>query len=133
MTTTTDVNTSVDITLDAGLVGFPLAQHFRLSEAEGGLYEMECLDIPDMAFVVIAPNPFFPDYSPVIDPSTAARLGIDSPKEALVFLVVNLGSENEGPAANLMAPLIVNTKTRKAMQVVLDGQNLPLRASLPVS
>lgn len=130
---TTDVTTQVEITIDAGLVGFPLARHFRLTEASGGLYEMECLDIPDMAFVVIAPSPFFPDYSPTIDPATASRIGLADPKDAVVLLLVNLGSEDEPPAANLMAPVVVNKSTHEAMQVVLDGQNLPLRANLPTA
>ncbi|MDO5699198.1 MAG: flagellar assembly protein FliW [Dermatophilus congolensis] len=131
MSTTTVNATQVDITLDSGLVGFPLAQHFRLTEAEGGLYEMTCLDIPDMAFVVVAPSPFFPDYSPVIDPATANRIGLEKPEDAVVLLLVNLGSEEEPPGANLLAPVVVNIATKQAMQVVLEGQELPLRASFP--
>lgn len=131
MSTTTNVTTQVDITLESGLVGFPLAQHFRLTEAEDGLYEMACLDIPDMAFVVVAPSPFFPDYSPVIDPGTAERIGLENAEDAVVLLLVNLGSEEEPPGANLLAPVVVNVATKKAMQVVLEGQELPLRASFP--
>lgn len=131
MSTTTVNATQVDITLESGLVGFPLAQHFRLTEAEGGLYEMVCLDIPDMAFVVVAPSPFFPDYSPVIDPATAGRIGLENPEDAVVLLLVNLGSEEEPPGANLLAPVVVNVTTKQAMQVVLEGQELPLRASFP--
>lgn len=132
MRMTTDAPTQVDITLDAGLIGFPLARHFRLTHAEDGLYEMECLDIPDMAFVVVAPSPFFPDYSPVIDPATARRIGLTKVEDAIVLLLVNLGSATEPPAANLLAPVVINTSTKKAMQVVLDNQDLPLRAHLPV-
>lgn len=132
MTATTDTTTSVELTLPHGLVGFPLAQRFRLSESEGGLYDMECLDIPDMAFVVIAPSPFFPEYSPVIDPDTAERLALSSTEDALVLLLVNLGGENEAPGANLLAPVVVNRHTKQAVQVVLVDQDLPLRATLPV-
>lgn len=131
MSMTTEAPTQVDITFDAGLVGFPLAQHFRLSQAETGLFEMECLDIPDMAFVVVAPGPFFPDYSPVIDPASAQRIGLESADDAVVLLLVNLGSDEEPPAANLLAPVVVNVATKQGMQVVLDNQDLPLRASFP--
>lgn len=132
MTATTDTATHVDLNLPSGLVGFPLAQRFRLTESEGGLYDMQCLDIPDMAFVVVAPSPFFPEYSPIIDPETAQRLGIDSADDALVLLLVNLGSEDEAPGANLLAPVVVNRHTKQAVQVVLVDQDLPLRATLPV-
>ncbi|WP_040157766.1 flagellar assembly protein FliW [Mobilicoccus massiliensis] len=128
-TTSTAVE-SVDLTLPSGLVGFPLAQHFRLSESPGGLFDMQCLDMPDMGFVVIAPSPFFPDYSPSIDPDTAGRLGLSSPDDALVLLLVNLGVDGEQPAANLLAPVVVNRHTKEAAQIVLVDQDLPLRATL---
>lgn len=133
MTLTADTQvTHVDLTLPTGLVGFPLAKRFRLTESEGGLYEMDCLDIPDMGFVVVAPSPYFPEYSPVIDADTAARLELNDPDDALVLLLVNLGNEEEPPGANLLAPVVVNRHTKKAMQVVLVDQELPLRATFPV-
>lgn len=134
MTATTDSQvTHVDLSLPTGLVGFPLAQNFRLTESEGGLYDMQCLDVPDMGFVVVAPSPYFPDYSPVIDPETAERLDLDTPEDALVLLLVNLGGEEEPPGANLLAPVVVNKKTKKAAQVVLVNQELPLRAAFPTA
>lgn len=128
--TATQESTSIDLTLPHGLVGFPLAQHFRLSETPGGLFDMQCLDMPDMGFVVIAPSPFFPEYSPAIDRSTADRLGLKSEEDALVLLLVNLGNEGEQPAANLMAPVVVNRHTKEAAQIVLADSDLPLRATL---
>lgn len=133
MTTTADTTTSVELTLTHGLVGFPLARRFHLSESQRGLYDMQCIDIPDMSFVVVSPSPFFPDYSPVIDPETAERLELSSPEDALVLLLVNLGGDNEDPGANLLAPVVVNRHTRQAVQVVLVDQDLPLRATLPVN
>lgn len=134
MTATTETTvTHVDLTLPMGLIGFPLAQRFRLTESESGLYEMSCLDIPDMGFVVVAPSPYFPEYSPVIDPQTAKRLELGTADDALVLLLVNLGSEDELPGANLLAPVVVNKNTRKAMQIVLVDQELPLRATFPTS
>lgn len=129
-TMSTEQVESVDLSLPSGLVGFPLAQHFRLSETPGGLYDMQCLDMPDVGFVVIAPSPFFPDYSPAIDPETASRLGLETAEDALVLLLVNLGVDGEQPAANLLAPVVVNRHTKEAAQVVLTDQDLPLRANL---
>lgn len=125
--------THIDLNLPLGLVGFPLAQRFRLTESEDGLYEMDCLDIPDMGFVVVAPSPYFPEYSPVIDAETAARLELKDAGDALVLLLVNLGSEEEPPGANLLAPVVVNRRTKKGMQVVLVDQELPLRATFPAA
>ncbi|MDO5627147.1 MAG: flagellar assembly protein FliW [Mobilicoccus sp.] len=131
-TTAEGTQTKVEITLSNGLVGFPLAQHFSLTATPEGLYEMQCLDMPDMAFVVIAPSPFFPEYSPKIDVETTQRLSLESEDDALVLLLVNLGAEDEQPGVNLLAPVVVNRHTREAAQVVLADQDLPLRAALPL-
>lgn len=50
-----------------------------------------------------------------------------------MLLLVNLGSEEEPPGANLLAPVVVNKHTKKAMQVVLVDQELPLRATFPTA
>ena len=85
------------------------------------------------ATLVVAPSPYFPEYSPVIDPETARRLELSDADDALVLLLVNLGSEEEPPGANLLAPVVVNKHTKKAMQVVLVDQELPLRATFPTA
>jgi flagellar assembly factor FliW len=114
-----------------GLVGFPEAQRFTLVESGGeGVFELQSVDEGAPDFVVVAPSAFFPDYSPVIDDATAERLDLRSADEALVLLVVTLRERPEDASANLLAPLVVNGRTRDAAQVVLNDQPYPLRAPL---
>jgi flagellar assembly factor FliW len=115
---------------DAGLVGFPEARRFVLADAGGGAFELRALDDESADFVVVAPGPFFPDYAPMIDDATADRLALQSADDALVLLVVTLGSRPQDATANLLAPLVVNTRTRRGAQVILENQPYPLRAPL---
>jgi len=114
----------------SGLVGYPAAQRFVLDQGDGGVFELRGLDAGGPDFVVVAPAPFFPDYAPVIDDETAQRLRLHSQEDALVLLVVTLRERPEDASANTLAPLIINAKTRDAMQVVLTGQPFSLRQRL---
>jgi flagellar assembly factor FliW len=58
-------------------------------------------------------------------------LGIDSPADALVLAIITL-AEGSATTANLKAPIIVNTNTRVATQIVLDDPRWTTRSPLGV-
>lgn len=130
MTATIETTVTADLTLPTGMVGFPAARRFLLHPHQEGVYAMECLDDEDLGFVVIAPQQFFPNYAPVIDDATSQALGLGSSEDALVLLVVTIGTNDRPAHANLLAPLVVNRHTRVASQVVLSDSEFPLRAPI---
>lgn len=122
-----------EIHFPSGLVGYPGAQRFVLEQGEGGVFELRGVDEGDPDFVVVAPAPFFPDYAPIIDDETVERLGLRGQEDALVLLVVTLRDQPEDASANTLAPLVINARTRAAVQVVLTGQPFSLRQPLLAS
>ncbi len=112
--------------------GFPDARQFHLVElaAGGALYALRSAEDPSLRFLVVPPTVFFPDYAPEIDDAAATRLGLTSAEDAVVLLVVTPGETPADATANLLAPVVVNTATRQAAQVVLTDAALPLRAPL---
>lgn len=122
-----------EIHFPSGLVGFPAAQRFVLEQGDGGVFELRGVDDDGPDFLVVAPAPFFPDYSPVIDNETVERLGLRGQDDALVLLVVTLRDRPEDASANTLAPLVINARTRDAAQVVLTGQPFSLRQPLLAS
>jgi flagellar assembly factor FliW len=121
-----------EISLVEPLPGFPDARRFALVELTPGgvLFALRSLETPDLRFLVVPPAPFFPDYAPEISDAVVAALGIESPDEASILLVVTPGSSPADATANLLAPVVLNTRTRAAMQVVLPDSTLPIRAPL---
>jgi flagellar assembly factor FliW len=108
--------------------GFPAHREFvlvRLHE-EGLLYAFTSLDNPELRFLVAPPEPFFPDYAPEIDNSVFAALNTKDPNRLLLLVVITPGVDET--TANLLAPIVVDQDTRRAMQVVLTGSGMPLRA-----
>ncbi|PWG73689.1 flagellar assembly protein FliW, partial [Enterococcus hirae] len=72
------------------------------------------------------------DYAPVIGDEDQAKLGIESPEDALLFCSVTLPEDEDAtPTMNLLGPFVVNRHTRVGRQVVLqDEEQYPVRAPL---
>jgi len=124
-----------DIELDMPIIdmavpmpGFPAHQQFvlvRLND-QGLLYAFTSIQDPELRFLVAPPEPFFPDYAPEIENEVFAALNTKDPDRLLVMVVITAGVNET--TANLLAPIIVDRDSRRAMQVVLNDSNMPVRA-----
>ncbi len=112
--------------------GFPQLSRFALVQLDdaGVLCALRSIDDPDMRFLVVSAVTFFPDYAPVVDDATVAELGIESVEEVLVLVVLSAADSLAETTANLLAPILVNTRTLKGAQVILDDPALQLAAPL---
>jgi flagellar assembly factor FliW len=120
----------VELTVSGGLAGFPLSDRYALVEVPASpLFLLRSLDVAGLEFVVVPPAVFFPGYAPEIDDASAARLGLDDAEDALLLVVLTVTDDVRTTTANLLAPVVLNQRTRVAAQVVLV-EDWPLRAPL---
>lgn len=131
----TDLDTSVEnkLTFSGGLPGFPDVREFVLMHtdlAQPPFSIMKSLEDEEIEFVVVPPTLFFPEYAPEVDDATIARIGLTSPADALLLVILTVGENAVDITANLLGPLVVNSKTREAAQAVLAGQDFDLRQPL---
>jgi flagellar assembly factor FliW len=114
------------------LPGFPDHRRFALVQLDddGVLCQLRSLEDPSLRFLVMPPVPFFPDYAPEVSDEVVEELQISSAEDVIVLLVLNAGDTLDTTTANLMAPVVVNTRTLQASQVILDDPSLPLAAPL---
>lgn len=106
----------------AGLPGFPGERRFALvrwGANEGPYSVLVDLDDNDVRFLVAPPAIFFPQYEVELDDQSVSTLGLEDESEALVLMIVTLGERPEDATANLLGPVVINTRTREAQQVVL--------------
>jgi flagellar assembly factor FliW len=101
-----------------------------LSELPPVLFELRSLEQGEVRFLVAVPPAFFPDYEIDLDDDTCADLDLRDVSEALVLLVLTVGEDMSRTTANLMAPIVVNCRTRTAAQVILTGGSWPVRAAV---
>jgi flagellar assembly factor FliW len=116
------------IDLAVPMPGFPRHRQFvlvRLND-EGLLYAFTSIEDPELRFLVAPPEPFFPDYAPEIEDEVFAALNSKDPDRLLLLVVITAGVNET--TANLLAPIVVDRDTRRAMQVILNGSGMPVRA-----
>ena len=120
------------VTFVDALPGLPGdVRHFHLEPLDdaGHLFALRSTQTRTRLFL-LQPGPYFADYVPVPSAEALATLGLDADPDATAFLVVvNPGDDGTAATANLVAPIILNTRTREAIQTVLDDA-WPLRAPL---
>lgn len=97
---------------------------------EGTLCELRSLTHPDLRFLVVSAGQFFGDYAPEISDDDARALELERSEDALVLVLLTPGETLEATTANLLAPVVVNTTTLRAAQIVLDDRRHPLAAPL---
>ena len=54
-------------------------------------------------------------------------VGLRAPEDALIRCVLTLHDDPEATTANLVAPIVLNRRTRKGRQVILQGTSLSMR------
>ena len=114
-----DVDERQRITFSQGLLGFESLKDYALLDAERQpFYWLQSLDNPQVAFVLINPFIFRPDYEASIDNEELKTIGISDPASALIFSIVTIPAESP-MTANLQGPLVINRDTRCGLQAVL--------------
>jgi flagellar assembly factor FliW len=125
-----------EITFPAGLPGFPHAHRFEVAAwgpAGSPFLLLSSLEERDIAFVVVPPWVFYPEYDFELDTDTAERLALNAAEDAVVFAVVTLRERLEDSTLNLLGPMVVNRFTHEAAQVVLPSAGYSVRAPLAIA
>ena len=91
---------------------------------------LESWDVDGLAFVVVPPFLFFPDYEPEFDDPTVDALAIESVEDVAVYVVLTVGESIEQTTANLLGPIVVNTANGRAAQAVLHQPGLSTKTPL---
>lgn len=109
------------ITFPKGLLGFEHCRRYCLiaDEQTAPLVYMQSLEDPALAFVVVDPRVFYPDYKVEIDPNEIADLEVDDVNDITTWVVVTVPEDITRLSVNLQGPLLLNTRSNRAKQVVL--------------
>jgi flagellar assembly factor FliW len=108
------------ISFPLGLLGFePLKEYVLLDAERQPFYWLQSLDVEQVAFILINPFLFRPDYELDIDDEDLRDIGLSGPKNALIFSVVTIPPDGGPMTANLQGPLVINRDIRAGKQAVL--------------
>jgi flagellar assembly factor FliW len=116
-----DVDERQSISFSQGLLGFETYKNYLLIDAERQpFYWLQSMDKEKVAFILVNPFLFRPDYEVNISNEELAEIGIHSPEKALIFSIVTIPSDGSPMTANLQGPIVINRDTRMGKQAVLS-------------
>jgi len=116
-----DVDERQKIIFPQGLFGFENLKNYLLLDAERQpFYWLQSIEMEQVAFVLLSPFLFRPDYELNISNEELAEIGIHSPEKALVFSIITIPPDGSPMTANLQGPLVINRDTRTGKQAVLS-------------
>jgi len=103
-----------------GLIGFRPFTSFALLDApQKPYFFLQSTVMPALNFILVDPFLFRPDYSIDLADELCRGLGIASPDDALILVLVTSPTDGSPVTANLMGPLVIGKATRRGAQLVL--------------
>lgn len=121
------------IELPWGLPGFPnLHRWLALTvETQASFVWLQSIDDPKVALPTTDPYYIFEEYNPKLPPYVVAALDISDPSDFTMLCVVVVTENAEEMTINLLAPIVVNLRTRKARQILLESSGYSTRHPIP--
>lgn len=120
------------VELPQGLIGFPELKRYVLldHDKESPFKWFQSLDDGAIAFVLINPLLFKPDYEVEVTESEVSGLALVNEEDAVISVIVTMPSNPQNMTANLKAPLIFNLQNRKGRQIILNDSQYTTRHNI---
>lgn len=115
-----------------GLYGFEQEKSFLLLpfSEEDTLLSLQSVQTPSLAFTLMHPFSFRPDYAPVLRGEELQRLGAEKSEELYYYVLCTVREPIAESTVNMKCPLAINPDTRTGMQVILDTDDWGMREQL---
>ena len=118
------------ITYPQGIIGFPDLKDFMLihdGEGTGSIRWMQSVQEPAFAMPVVDPLTILPEYNPDIEDELFKPLGGITQENMLVLVTITVPKEIEKMTVNLKGPIIINSETLKAAQLIIDDDKYQVK------
>jgi flagellar assembly factor FliW len=105
-----------------GLIGFERLRDFIVmpNKNDDVLLCFQNVEEPHVAFLLINPSLFFPDYQVDVSRKVREKLGIEADDPCFILTTITF-HQDKAVTLNLLAPVVYAPKTDRAVQIVLEG------------
>jgi len=116
-----EVDDKQKVKFPQGLFGFEDYVEYVLLDAEHAPFLwLQSVDEKEIAFILINPFFFCKDYEANVTNEEIAEIGITSPENALIFVIVTIPQDGSSMTADLQGPVIINKENMTGMQAILS-------------
>ena len=88
---------------------------------------LQSVDDPAVAFIVVNPALFYPDYRIDINPNEIAEIEATDPALIETYVIASVPAEWIDMTINLQGPILINTQNYKAKQLVLVNSKYQIK------
>jgi flagellar assembly factor FliW len=122
----------VVVEFPGGIPGFEQITQYRFQglDAVRPFMFMEAVGAENVSFVCVDAFVICRNYRVRVPNTVVERLDLACDEKVAVLCLVTIGETVQATTANMMCPLIVNRRTRRGEQVILDGSDLPIRYAI---
>lgn len=115
-----EINEDEIIKFPDGVLGFEEITDYIIFEMEEGspLFWLQAVNEPALAFVLIRPFEFKPNYSLDLSDNDTKALKLGKPEDCDIFAIVVIPEDPQKMTANLQGPIAINTSEKVARQVI---------------
>lgn len=125
------------LTFPSGILGFPDCHRYVIldHDTDAPFKWLQSLDEPGLAFVILDPASFHPEYDVQAPAEALAEVQGNDDDELIVSVLLTIPSDDPtGITANLRGPLLMNPRTKLCKQLILSDSyptRFPLFANMP--
>ncbi len=114
------------LTFADGIPGFEHLTQFAIihnPDKELHFHWLQSMEDGDIAFIIVNPFIFKPDYDFQIPKRAIEKLAIEKPEDIFICTIVVVPEDISKMTANLQAPIVINIKNNKGKQIIIDNDN----------
>ncbi|MGC8765476.1 MAG: flagellar assembly protein FliW [Brevinematia bacterium] len=121
------------------ILGFEGFKYYYLIEMGDlpNFFWLQSKEEPELAFIVINPRLFKPDYVLNIDAADLELLELEDNDELVDFVIVNIPEDITKMTMNLLGPIVINANKRIAIQAISlsndYGTKVPVFSNVEIS
>ncbi|NIK79341.1 flagellar assembly factor FliW [Paenibacillus castaneae] len=117
---------------EQGIPGFEHVNQFILEEVGNDLPMklMKAVGGQDISLLIASPFLFYPDYEWELSETIKQELNIENEEEVEIWSIITVPLELSKATINLLAPIILNSRTKVGKQHILHDNTYSSRAPL---
>ena len=130
-----DIEDSKILDFPNGIIGFENFTKFSIiydvdNECDTRISWLQSMEEPALALPIIDPLAITSEYAPMIEDELLKPLGDPADEDLLFLLVMTVPSDMTKVTANMKAPIIINAKECKGVQLIVENTDYPVKFNI---
>lgn len=119
------------IKFDNAIPGFPENKNYIIvsdkDEPDSLFCWLQSVDDGMISFVLVDTLKVLPKYNPMVEEDELDILGDFELEDLLIYNIAVIPEDPNKTTINLKAPIIINQKTQKGKQIIVNNEDYPIR------